>query len=848
MSLSREVVVKSWQATWCVALCVMMTLGVLGCKTGASEKENDVSKESANTREFTDEELADFLTRNRFDLFGGDVSAQYVDLDGKAPRELLVHLSCEGKACHGDHYEINGSVFFMYDQSTSLQNPSLWTNKPISMGPEAYVQLTDVNADGLDDLVISGLGKSGERWLKVYSVLGKLLSTRFDGALPTHTLSERIIDLDGDGVSEVVTLQRQLLVNETQPYNHYGYYDASLFLGTFDQLKVQSWSLGRNGLQLKSLESYEGFESKYKQLLAEQPRDLNALAQVIVMGKMYQVNIDVPADLQAQLMEEYDRRIRDGEEFRITATPPVDAYGYPQYDQYGNPIKAEDNTTSGQLLMLLAALNTQQGSEIQSWAKKHVDQASSFEALSVFLDLYLASIPEDNKAQSMTSMLETALKVLLEQGPNSQCFYNLAYLPPGTSSIDEAQKQFLIASYLIGEDVKFDGKSKILHAFLDQGTRDNLPALQGLLPQQPLSAAMTPTIIDAGLERLSPELSVLFMTQMLPNYVSVKQSHGGLSKEEKQELVDALLKVVEVHPDRQSDTFQFVSNYLPDPAFGPLIKPELVRLKAVFESGRATQQDRNYMYNAATMLPMALDSLSKRDREWWVNYVYRQGMGYSLDNKMAEGCYNLAAQSEEKINWILTGMETLPKESTLVPVCLPYMLGVYTDGVSPLNEEQFKRIKPIVRNRLKILEDEYQVQQFLMAMAEYKELDSFSDELWGLVKKKRKKTDTGRFQALVLLTRLGDTKAQDMLHKDAIAIFTDSKLRKKVTYFNAYSYVDMLVRYNSEALADIALDVASQKKISKQECKMFKDYMVSYGLTSRFDTEQTKQYSKLCAD
>lgn len=849
----------SWRArrAHLVMASVMALPGLLVACGGAKQGDGGgdaVKERPQNTREFTDKELERFLAQSNFDLFGGEVRSQYLELDGSAPRELLVEVRCAGKACTGDHYSIKGSLYFLYDLSTSLDAPEMWTPKPISIGPGSSVQVADINGDGKDDLLLSGATKDFSRSLKIYSVMGRLLSTRFEGEMPQHTITQLVVDLDQDGSMEIVTLQRQADVSESQPYYNNGYYQTNLLsVGMLDDLVVQPWDVRRGSLSLKTVESRAGLEALYERQLADLGKgtSLEELSTTLVMLRQSGKTQPLPDKVLKALMTTYDERVEEGEELRVRPAQAQDPYanGYPQYDAYGNVMQPEPgDAPSLDLFLMVAALSGQSSQDVRLWAQDKMATAQSIDALSAFLELTLSTVTESERDKALETMFRKSLDVLITDGPQSPNFYNLAYIDPYTNDgkISDVQRSYFVASYLLDEKVQFAGKGEVIRNFLTQSTKEPY-ALQTLLPQYPFVTSIAPHVLEMDLNKLPPEVVSTLFNQVLPNYISVINQQGGLEKEKKERFIASVQRYLKANPGRQNEVVYFITNYMPDPSFGPILAPSLKRLREVFESGRATQDDRNNMYNAAAMLPLAMSSLSKKDREWWVNYVYRQGMGYSLDSSISAGCYDLGAQTDEQIEMILDSMETLPPESTVTATCLPYMLGVYNGGVSPLPETYQKRLPDLLRKRLKTMEDEYQTQQLLVSLESYDKLADLESELWVVVKKRKSNYfDTARYQALAMLSKLGDKKARKQLEAISKDAFTDSAKRRKVSYFNEYFYVDVLARQQDPYFVELMLDMAEQKDVVPTSCQLIHDYIVSYGQSDSFTDAQQKRHSKLC--
>ena len=829
-----------------------LLVGCHGSKGGGDEGSDSVKEKPRNTSEFSPEALQAFLDRSRFDMFGGEVRSQYLELDGHAPRELLVEVRCVGNACAGDHYSIKGSLYFLYDLSTSLDAPELWTPKPISMGPGASVQVADVNSDGKDDLLLSGATTTYSRSLKIYSVMGRLLSTRFEGEMPQNTVAQLTVDLDQDGSVEIVTLQRQVNVSESQPYPN-GYYQGSMLtVGMLDNLVVQSWDVRRGNLNLKTVENRAGLGALYERQLTElgEETSLEALSTTLAMLRVIGENKTISTELAASIMSAYDKRAEGGDVLKIRPVSQ-DPYhnGYPQYDAYGNLIPPEASAApSFDLFLLLAALTGQPSQEVRLWAQDKLTEAGSMDEVSAFLELTLSTLPADQRDKTLATMLEQSLDVLITEGPQSPNFYNLAYIDPynNQGSFGNVQRSYFVASYLLDEQVKFDGKGKIIRNFLTRSTREPY-TLQTLLPQYPFITAIAPHVMEMDFSKLPSEVVTTLFNQVLPHYISTVNQQGGLNKETKERFIASVQRYIKANPGRQSEVMYFITNYMPDPSFGPIVAPSLKRLRDVFESGRATQEDRNNMYTAAAMLPLAMSSLSKKDREWWINYVYRQGMGYTVDASLSAGCYDLRSQTDEQIETILDSMETLPRESTVAASCLPYMLGVYDDGVSPLAEKFQERLPELLRKRLKVMEDEYQIQQFLVSLDAYDKLSELESELWGVVKRRKSNYfDTARYQALVMLARLDDARAKKQLEAISKDAFTDSAERRKASYFNEYFYVDALARQKEPYFNELLLEMGERKDVIPSSCHLIRDYLMGYDQVASFDEAKRKRHEKLC--
>ncbi len=839
----------------CLATLCSFTLFGVACKSSSGEGSSGIDKikeDPDNTREFTDEELAQFLQKGNFDVYGGVVSSEYIDLDGQAPKELLVEVRCSQQTCSGDFYKIQGSSYFLYSLA-SLNNPQLLTPRPISLGPDGQSQMADIDGDKQQDLLLSGQGRDGTRQLKVYSVLGKLLSVRFEGSLPYGSISQLILDLDEDGAMEIVTLQQDSTQDpSSQPYGYGGYgyggygYGPAIQSNLLGSLNVQTWQISRGSMNLKNVSGHSGLAKSFESMRKNDKTSIMDLARGMVLMRHYKVPIENPGPLLERMMAEYDVLRKNGQKLQLSKQN--DPYGYPQYDAYGNPIAVDEfaNTPSYEMFMLLAAMRLPNQEKVAEWSASYVDRANTLDELSAQLELSLAAAPDDRRNTLSTTYLDRAFDVLLTDGPNSPNFYNLAYFDPNLQEMETVQRQFFIASFLLDPSFEFEGREQAIKRFLDKSVKNPM-AMQTLVPQYPLAQAISPYIIEMDFARLPSDFVSVLLNQILPTYVSTAQAEGSFSKEKKEKLASSLKSFMTKYPDRRSEVLYFISNYFQDPAFGPIIAPMMADLRKKFESGRATQSDRDSLYNVSMLLPMAMDELSKSDRKWWINYVYRQGMGYNLDAKLAEGCYNLGEQSEEQIDTILSSMETLPRESTLASMCLPYMLGIYEGGKSPLSETQQEKLPGIIDARLQPGGDEYQLQQFMMSLETYENLDDFAPSLWRVVKKRKGDADTARYQALVMLTKMGEKGALKQLKKVSKKLFTDKKFRDKNPYFNDYFYVDLLARQNGNAaILELMFELAEDKKIVPNSCTLLRDYMQSYGRNAEFTDSQQTRWETLC--
>lgn len=829
-------------------LCSVVVFGA-ACKTSDGGKtDGDVIKETpSNTREFTKEELSRFLTTSNFDMYGGVVSSQYIDLNGVAPRELLVEVRCAQQSCYGDFYKIQGSNYFLYSLSESLDNPQMLTPKPISMGPDGQAQMADIDGDKQADLLISGQGRDGSRHLKIYSVLGKLLSSRFEGSLPYGAISQLIMDLDEDGSMEIVTLQQQ--DTSTQAMNGYGGgygYGPGIQADLLDSLTVQTWQVSRGSLNLKSVKSQSGLAKAFEAMRANPDTPIMDLARAMILMRHYKQTVKDPGPLLVRIMETYDALRKNGQKFSIT-TQQQDPYNYPQYDPYGNPITPDEfaNTPSYDMYVLLGAMKLPNQPAVASWSEAYVGEANTLDELSAQLELSLGAAPDDRREELSIKYLDHAFNVLLDEGPNSPNFYNLAYFDPSIQQMEPVQRQFFIASFLLDPSFAFKGREQVIKRFLDRSVKNPM-AMQTLLPQYPLAQAISPYLMEMDLAKMPSDFVSVMLNQILPTYISTAQAQGGLKEESKKKLAANLKSFMTRYPDRRNEVLYFVSNYFQDQAFAPIIASMMSDLRTKFEGGRATQADRDNLYNVSMLLPIAMTELNTSDRKWWINYVYRQGMGYNLDAKLSEGCYDLKSQSDAQIETILSSMETLPKESTLASMCLPYMLGVYDLGTSPLKDKYKARLPDIIDARLQPGGDEYQLQQFLMTLENYDKLSEFAPSLWRVAKKRKGPMDTARYQALVMLAKMGEKDAMKQLRKTSKKLFTDTKFRDKNPYFNDYFYVDLLARQQSTELLELMFELAEDKKILPNSCVLLRDYMQSYGRTADFSAEQQTRWEKLC--
>ena len=822
-----------------------------GCASGGGKGERGAGKEKpAHSREFTEAELEAFLKQSRFDLYGGQVYSQYVDLDGEAPRELLVEVRCEPGSCEGEFYSIQGSTYFLFALS-SLEAPEELVSEPISLGPESTAQMADLDGDGKADLILSGVNKQGARQLKIYSVMGKLIANRFDGALAYGTIAQSVMDVDGDGSMEVVTFQRDTSPPTQAYYDPYGYnngYGTQINATALEDLTAQVWSIGRGSLSLKSLERYDGLERALKQMGSSGESDVMELARLMIFARERELEVALPEGVAERLMAEYDRRHAKGEEVQLEpkVTDPYNE-GYPSYDAYGNPIDRaeEEKIPAYSMTLLLAALKGVEREQVATWSKGRLSQARGIDELGALLEVALSSAPERDRDRIATEMLSEQFDVLLKEGPNSPNFYQLAYYDPSMGEMDQVQRAFFVVSFLLDEKLELKGRERVLAQFVKEST-SRYEIMSTLLPQQPLSTAIVPHLVTLDLASMPPEFVSVVLSSILPNYFM--QNPDAFDQETKKKFALSLNTLMKKQPARRNEVFYFISNYFPDAAFGPAIATMLSSLRAKFESGRATQADRDGMYNAAALLPMAMDSLDKEEREWWTNYVYRQGMGYTLDAKFSETCYDLAGRSEEEIDALFSALETLPKESTLATMCLPYLVNSgFSEGASPLSEAQRERLPEVIATRLDPEGDEYQLQQLLMALEQYTGAESIASPIWKVVKKRRTVTDTARFQALVLLVKMGDEAALKQLKRDAKEIFQSDKLRAANPYFNDYYYADALARQSEQPFIELMLEVGEDSKTLPASCSMLRDYMESYGRTYELNEAQKARYDTICA-
>ena len=134
-----------------------------------------------------------------------------------------------------------------------------------------------------------------------------------------------------------------------------------------------------------------------------------------------------------------------------------------------------------------------------------------------------------------------------------------------------------------------------------------------------------------------------------------------------------------------------------------------------------------------------------------------------------------------------------------------------------------------------------------MSLESYDKLADLESELWVVVKKRKSNYfDTARYQALAMLSKLGDKKARKQLEAISKDAFTDSAKRRKVPYFNEYFYVDVLARQQDPYFVELMLDMAEQKDVVPTSCQLIHDYIVSYGQSDSFTDAQQKRHSKLC--